>query len=221
VAEQAAARLQPGPQRLHEIQDRAGVVGHITAEELRRYLTRTESADGFGNRFLWLWVKRSKALPFGSEMPLDGDAGERWAAVYEELREGKLGLGGALLARGEAHVRRLAAIYALLDLSAVVQRVHLEAALALWGDVEAPVAYIFGDDTDDPLADDILRSLRAAPAGLTRTEINNLLGRHTNSTAIGKALALLQQHRLAHCRQDSTGGRPSERWFCGPATEAK
>src|SRR5262249_33916982 len=41
------------------------IIGHITREELRRELTETESANGFGNRFLWAAVKRSKCLPEG------------------------------------------------------------------------------------------------------------------------------------------------------------
>src|SRR5262249_23075931 len=45
------------------------VIGHITVEELKRYLTATEMANGFGNRFLWFCVKRSKALPEGSSVP--------------------------------------------------------------------------------------------------------------------------------------------------------
>ena len=45
------------------------VIGHITREELRRLLTETESANGFGNRFLWLLVKRSKTLPEGGLIP--------------------------------------------------------------------------------------------------------------------------------------------------------
>src|SRR5262249_15576408 len=41
------------------------IIGHVTAEELRRELSATEQANGFGNRFLWLLVQRSKALPEG------------------------------------------------------------------------------------------------------------------------------------------------------------
>jgi hypothetical protein len=46
------------------------LLGHITADELRRYLSTTEAASGFGNRFLWLCVKRSKCLPDGGK-PVD------------------------------------------------------------------------------------------------------------------------------------------------------
>ena len=45
------------------------LIGHITEEEVRRYLTETERANGFANRFLWLLVKRSKTLPDGAPVP--------------------------------------------------------------------------------------------------------------------------------------------------------
>jgi hypothetical protein len=44
------------------------ITGHITRDELRRLLTETESANGFGNRFLWLAVRRSKCLPEGGNI---------------------------------------------------------------------------------------------------------------------------------------------------------
>src|SRR5262249_52984728 len=45
------------------------VIGHVTAEELRRLLTETDAANGFGNRFVWACVRRSKTLPRGSTAP--------------------------------------------------------------------------------------------------------------------------------------------------------
>jgi hypothetical protein len=44
------------------------VIGHITPEELHRYLTATETANGFGNRFSLICVKRSKSLPDGGSL---------------------------------------------------------------------------------------------------------------------------------------------------------
>src|SRR5262249_29317402 len=133
------------------------LVGHITADELRRYLTATETANGFGNRHLWICAKRSKQLPEGGrgdpdtwaavlgevagalafartagEVTRDEDARAIWHDVYGQLSEGRPGLAGALLARAEAHVMRLAMLYALLDRSPAIQGSHLMAALALW-----------------------------------------------------------------------------------------
>jgi hypothetical protein len=45
-------------------------IGHITADELRRYLSTTEMASGFANRFLLVCVQRSKCLPDGGS-PVD------------------------------------------------------------------------------------------------------------------------------------------------------
>jgi len=64
-------------------------IGHITADELRRYLTATESANGFGNRQLWICTKRSKLLPEGGT--IDPSYGTGFAAScprrwYSQLR---------------------------------------------------------------------------------------------------------------------------------------
>ena len=44
-----------------------GIIGHITRDELLRYLNDTEMANGFANRFMWICVRRSKTLPFGGD----------------------------------------------------------------------------------------------------------------------------------------------------------
>jgi hypothetical protein len=214
------------------------LIGHITAEELRRYLTQTESANGYGNRHLWICADRSKLLPEGGsvdpgaweelqnelaeaitfacsagEVTRDEEARDIWCNVYGALSEGRPGLAGALLGRAEAHVMRLAMIYALLDRSAVIRAPHLMAALAVWDYAERSVYFVFGDDLGDPVADDLLRLLRGCPNGLTRTELRDYFGRHQSSDRIGRALGLLLQHRLARCERQDTGGRPAERWF--------
>jgi hypothetical protein len=214
------------------------LIGHITTEELRRYLTQTETANGFGNRHLWICADRSKLLPEGGrldeaewrgvqcdlvealafartagEIRRDDESRIIWCEVYGELSEGKPGLAGALLARAEAHVMRLAMIYALMDRSAVIRAPHLLAALALWEYVERSVYFVFGDDLGDPVADDLLRLLRGCPQGMTRNELRDYFGRHQSSERIGRALGLLLQHRLARFDRQDTGGRPAERWF--------
>ena len=144
------------------------LVGHITRQELLRYLTETESGNGFANRFVWLLVKRSKALPFGGEWstvdtgPLvrklsaavefaksagavtwGKSARGTWEAVYEALSEGKPGLFGAVTNRAEAQTVRLALVYAVMDRSRTIEGEHIEAALALWDYAEASARYIF------------------------------------------------------------------------------
>jgi hypothetical protein len=220
------------------------LVGHITAAELRRYLSETEQCSGFANRFLWLCVDRSKKLPDGGEINRrtweavksqmadaltrarsvgevrrDDAAGTLWRAEYDRLSEGLPGLAGALLARSEAHVMRLALIYALMDGQTVIGRPHLEAALALWAYVERSVHFIFEDRLGDSVADELLALLKASPGGLTRNDLMNYLGRHQRSERIGQALGLLLKQGMAFCIHQKTGGRSAERWFAGkPST---
>jgi hypothetical protein len=44
------------------------IIGHITVDELRARINRTELANGFANRFLFVLSRRSKVLPFGGSL---------------------------------------------------------------------------------------------------------------------------------------------------------
>ena len=215
------------------------IIGHITRDELRRYLEATETANGFANRFLWLCVRQSKFLPEGGklhevnfsqiqrklknaidhgrkthEMNRNETARMLWIDVYPELADGKPGMLGAVTSRAEAQVMRLACLYALLDCSATVQKPHLEAALELWRYAEDSARFIFGDAMGDPTADAILGALReAGETGMTRTQISDLLKRHANAAAIGRSLESMAEAGRAYCQKEKTDGRPVERWF--------
>jgi hypothetical protein len=213
------------------------IIGHITVDELRRYLDRTECANGFANRFLYLCVKRARCLPDGGNLSEDSlkplvnrladaiecartiecvtrndEARRIWHAVYPELSEGLPGLSGAVTSRAEAQVVRLALLYALLDESAVIQPAHLKAGLAIWEYSEASARYIFGSALGDLLADEIYRALKAASDGLTRTDISNLFKRNKKAETIGRALETLARAKLARSIQQQTDGRPIEVW---------
>jgi hypothetical protein len=214
------------------------LIGHITKDELCRLIEATEASNGFCNRFLWLCVKRSKALPEGGhfdetalapliqglhqavqfgrgagELKRDEGARANWQAVYPELSEGKPGLLGAVISRAEAQVMRLACLYALQDMSYVVTTDHLTAALAVWEYCEASARYIFGQRLGDPIADELLTALRKHPTGMTRTEIRDWFGRNRKAHEIDRGLTLLAKQGLARKEEWQSGGRPIERWF--------
>ena len=214
------------------------IIGHITKAELLRTLGETEAANGFGNRFLWVCVRRSKCLPDGGSLDggnlrriankfssavtqaralgalsWDGDARTIWHNVYEQLSEGKPGLFGAMIGRAEAQVVRIALLYALADKATKIRKEHLLAALAVWDYCEASARFIFGHALGDPVADEILSALRAAPDGLTRDQIRReLFQRNRKAEEIARALTLLQDQNLAFPTPKKTSGRTAEVW---------
>ncbi|MEK6272967.1 MAG: hypothetical protein AABM42_10030 [Actinomycetota bacterium] len=213
-----------------------GIVAHITAEELRRRLTGTDAASGYGNRHLWVCSKRSKLLPRGGkpiswgplvnelaaaiggakqlgEIDFNAEAGELWDAEYARLSAGGVGLSGAVASRAEAHTRRLATIYAVLDHLREVQVAHLRAALEIWRYCEDSCRFLFGGRTGNPIADTILSTLCREPKGITRTAIRDLFGRNVGGNEIDLALTELVSRGLAYMENEETGGRPAERWF--------
>jgi hypothetical protein len=214
-------------------------VAHITANELQRYLDRTEVANGLINRFLVVCSRRVRFLPEGGsvdqqalvnlaermgeavmvaqgigEMHRDDEARELWAASYRQLSHGRPGLLGAATSRAEAQVLRLSMVYALLDSSSVIRRPHLEAALSIWDYVEESTRYVLGDTLGDPVADALLTALeRAGSEGLTRTQIRDLFSRHASAEKIDRALADLEAlGRAERSLLAETGGRPASVW---------
>jgi hypothetical protein len=221
------------------------IIGHITKHESRRLLTETESANGFGNRFLWPAVRRSKCLPEGGsidkenlndlvmglhdaiefgrnagEVTRSDEARELWRIVYPELSEGAPGLLGAITARAEAQVLRLSAIYALLDRSTKIEAEHHRAALALWNYCDRSAKWIFSTTTGDNRADRILFALQVAgKTGLTKTKISErVFNRNVSSGALSDALRILQQSGRATFNKETTGGAPRARWFANSAS---
>ncbi len=216
-----------------------GIIGHITKDELLRYLAATELANGFFNRFLVIAVQRSKLLPLGGQLfghDLDyvrrrvadalrhvhaeiavsftDTARERWIAAYPELSAERPGMHGAATARAEAHTARLALIYALLDANDQIDLVHLEAALAVWTYAQASSAWIFGDSLGDPTADDIWTLAKTQPDGITRTQVRDLFSRNKKAREIDRALnALEDAGRLSRHTHTDGRGRPAEFWI--------
>jgi hypothetical protein len=200
---------------------------------------RTDAANGFANRFIFPLVRRSKELPFGGQLSdhevnvlgqrlkevagrlpelqritMTDEAKGLWASIYSDISADKPGMLGAVTARGEAQTVRLAMIYALLDGELQIDLPHLAAGLAVWKYCEKSARRIFGDATGDPVVDELAKALRSGgEAGLTRTAMRDLFGRHQGADRIGAALADLLKRGLARCETRNTGGRPVETWF--------
>jgi hypothetical protein len=221
------------------------IIGHITQTELRRHTTTVEIANGFLNRFIFAAVRRVRLLPEGGDpdplkdtglarylttvlkhahtagkVTLTPDARELWWHTYPVLTQPADGLLGQLTARAEAHVIRLALLYALLDGQKTIQPEHLHAALALWDYAKRSAAWALGQTTGDPLAEHIHAALTRSPDGLTRTQIRDLCQRNLPANRVEQALNTLAAAGRAHQQRTLTSGRPAELWTAAPGPGA-
>jgi hypothetical protein len=220
------------------------VIGHITKPDLARLLSETDALNGFGNRFLWLAVRRSKLLPEGGALHAENlapltvrlrqaldyarkaalvkrseAAKELWHERYPLLTADRSGVLGALTNRAEAQVMRLALVYALLACSPQIDAPHLQAALAVWDFCDHSTRFIFGESLGDRVADRLLDELRCAGSrGLTRNDLRELFNRNLTSAKIEAALALVHRLKLAGWSKEprAGGGRPAIVWRAAP-----
>ena len=209
------------------------LVSHITREELTRLLTETEMANGLGNRFLWASVRRSKLLPDGGAVSMEtlpiealksalekgrylgeikrtDSMSALWRQVYPRLTSGGVGLVGSLLARGAAQVLRISLIYALLDESDVIDKPHLEAALAVWEYCEESVRGIFGTSLGNTVADTLYRSM--TEEGLSLSDGYDIFSNHIRAGELLNGFRSLESFGLVEAVSKPTGGRPLTRW---------
>ncbi len=216
------------------------IIAHTTPSDLRRYLDDVDVGNGFLNRFLIVYSKRSKLLPQGGEMPRnmffsltagiadavafarkvelmprDEQARKLWDEIYGDLSSAHPGVFGALTSRGAAHVTRLSMTCALMDKSYFVRREHLEAALAIWAYCEDSIRFVFADNLGDRVADSILVALRQKPGGLTVTQISiDVFKRNESAASIDRALRTLESLHMIRSELWSQGnGRAVDKWI--------
>jgi len=223
------------------------LLGHITINELRRYLTATERGNGFANRFLFALTKRAQFLPSGKGAPpeilekyfsplmrilriaqgrgvltRDPECEELWANIYPALEEEIPELAGEILGRGAAQVLRLSLLYALLDTKeadSTEPAIRAPHLLAALGLWDYCKSSVFYI-FGDAIGDPVAdRLLRALKMGpQTETELYELLGKHGRDAARkGQALDLLVQLKKIHGLSIPTAGRAVREWHFGEA----
>lgn len=221
------------------------MIGHVTAEELKKEIGNVELVNGLANRILWAMTRRPRSLPLGGQpvhlgtvaglmadavdraksvglVGLHPDAAALWTSeIHPRLDRTIPGAIGKVLNRWDVMIRRLAMLYALLDFCDVVWPQHLQAAAALWDYCESSARAIFGNSSGDKLADDILAALKAAGHWLTQSDIHGLLGRNRSAADIARALGTLQHAGLVVCERMPAGGagRPPLRWKIAESTK--
>jgi hypothetical protein len=199
-------------------------------------LSETDLGNGYANRFLFAYVRRSKDLPDGgnlserdvndlvrkiqaakkfaesvAEMKRDDEAKKLWHDSYARLLADKGGVFGKVVARSRAQVLRLSCIYALLDQSSEVKRAHLEPALALWQYCEDSARYIFDKGmalsvNAQKLYDAVLM---ASEGGLTRTEQSGTFNGNLSAKELNALTDELIKARLVTKAATDEGRKPS------------
>jgi len=223
------------------------VIGHITVDELRRYLTVTERGNGFANRFLFALTKRAQYLPSGKGAPpelvksyltpfsrilriaqrrkvlgRDAECEELWASMYSDLEQEVAGLTGAIIGRGAAQVLRLSLLYSLLDPKEAEDfnpAIRTQHLLAAFAVWDYCKASVF-HIFGEAIGDPVAdRLLRAIKMGpQTDTDLYELLGKHgRDRPRKEQALDLLIQFKKIHAVKIPTSGRYVREWHYGIA----
>lgn len=210
------------------------IVADVTDAELSALFSEVDVLSGFGNRFLWVRVRRNSVLPDGGNLkPSDFDAiakrineaalaatgvetmsrdvaaAERWSDWYiANSHQKKHGLYDAITARDEPQVLRLSMIYALLDGQATIEARHIAAAIAVWDYCDAAARGLFGNQTGDRDVDKLAEALHTADTtGLDGRTLNTLFG--GNSPRATRAREEAIRLHIAVEETDKTGrGRP-------------
>lgn len=217
------------------------IIGHITAAELAQHLNTIETANGFLNRFVFIACRRQRLLPHGGtpdplagtglaerlaanlargrragQVHLDPVASPEWADIYCRLADPPApAITASLQARAEAHVLRLAMLYALCDGTPTITVAHLQSGLALWDYAAASITWATTTSAD-PLAERIHTALRSSTDGLTRTQLRDLFNRNHPAARVDAALEHLAHTGKAQRHRQNTAGRPAEIWAAIP-----
>jgi hypothetical protein len=219
----------------HAPESHVGIVAHITPGEFAAKVSASDMAGGTYNRFLPLYVARSRFLPLstGADPAL---IAEQAASLAHRLRLGQA-LGAIrpgpdaerlwrrlyvefgsdpgesdprveqFISRAAPNCLRLAAIYAALDGTDLIRPDHLRAAAALIRYAIASARAVFNTDPDlSRLADYITE---AGPAGRTKDEIrNDHFQRNKKAAEIDALLATLTRAaKITQTTRPPAGGR--------------
>ncbi|MEU4803068.1 DUF3987 domain-containing protein [Actinosynnema sp. NPDC023587] len=218
------------------------IIGHVTPREFRLRLAQTEMAGGTFNRFLPVYVERSKRLPLpeGIAPEVLSELGAQLrAAIERATRHGAVGLGQGARQLWEDHLydelgcaddeegawsefarralpycRRIAALYAVLDDRSEVDVGDLAAAAALVRYSIATAKFVLDRTLRNPRVDTLRRALDGVgEAGLSRGEVSALFGRNLAKQLLDRLLhEVMASGEYVEFRHSGERGRPSIRY---------
>lgn len=213
-----------------------GIIGHIAPKDFRRRLAAADLAGGTFNRYLPLYVERSKRLPIPegtgystvhalggklghqlaeahgiTRLQLDREATQLWCdELYDEFTEAddEEAAWAEFMRRAAAYCLRIGGIYAVLDGRKLISKDDLAAAGALVRYSGMSARYVLGSQLRDPRMERLTRAItEAGEQGLTRTQISALYSRKLTSALLDELLDELVAVGGYEVIQVQTGGR--------------
>jgi hypothetical protein len=223
------------------------VLGHITPKEFRLKLSAEDMSGGTYNRFLPVYVERSKRLPIPDgvapevvdalaadlrkaiarakalkRIRMNIDAAKLWTdELYDELTEAddEDEAWTEFARRGAPYALRIAALHAALDGRPLITGDDLRAAVALVRYSIGSAKFVLDGTKRNPRLDRVARALDSAgESGLSRKEISALFSRNLDAVALNALLDELSRGGDYLSYQRTTGGRPAEMWRRAPKT---
>jgi hypothetical protein len=224
------------------------IIGHIPPKEFRMRLAEADMVGGSYNRFLAVYVERSKKLPIPLGIPepvLNAEAARLRTAIGKASDLGRIHLGEhatrlwsadlydeftaaddedaawtEFTRRSAPYCLRIAALHAALDGTAIIGASHLQAAAAMVRYSIASAVFVLDKQMRDPKLDRIRRAIdTAGPQGIGRTDISGLFSRNVTKQHLDELLATLTATGQYEAAAVPSGGRPAVRYRRTPETK--
>jgi hypothetical protein len=226
-------------QQLKASASHVAIIGHITPKEFRLRLAEADMSGGTYNRYLPVYVDRSRLLPIpegtsdelriklGARLSeaieqaegvgciqFGGEATELWTAeLYPELTgaDDDDQAEAEFTRRAAPYCLRVAGLLAALDGRSLMSKSDLAAAAALVRYSIASARFVLDRQVRDPRLDRVRRSVDAAgTAGLNRSAISALFSRNLTKEVLDELLARLTADGTYEVSRQATRGRPAE-----------
>lgn len=217
------------------------IIGHITPKEFRVRLAEADMAGGTFNRFLPIYVERSKRLPLppgldndvvaqlGAQLReaigrakrvgrivLDQQATDFWCTeLYEEFTEADDDDAAwtEFARRSAPYCLRIAGLYAALQGRSTITTADLGAAGALTRYSVASAKYVLDRQMRDPRIDRLRRAIdQAGREGLSKSEVARLFSGNLKKDVLAELIKVLMEDGEYELVTVPTKGRPAERY---------
>jgi hypothetical protein len=229
-------RKQRGRAQLKASSSHIAVIAHVTPREFRLRMADAELAGGTYNRYLPLFVERSRLIPIPeaveepvvaahaaelsfaidrareiSVIHLGPDATSLWTGeLYPEFSESDDDdyAYSEFARRAAPYCLRIAGLHAALDGRHLISKDDLTAAGEQVRYSIASARYVLGGQHRDPRLDRLTRAItEAGQAGITRAQVSALFSRNLSSAVLDELLADLVDGGTCEVLHVPTGGR--------------